>query len=167
MAGAHFDSIAELDGAFSGWLPIRRAQVHRTHGQVIAVRARPTGPQCRRCPPCPTWWPISICGGSARIAWSPSRGHFLISPAGDGEDRLPRPARGVAGLVVRTRRLRYSAIIRYVALGQPGLDHRQRVLLALAWPALGPSERVGRSPCRRWRLPARPAAKRSAIVDFL
>ena len=27
------------DGAFEGWLPIRRAQVHRTHGQVISVRA--------------------------------------------------------------------------------------------------------------------------------
>lgn len=39
LAGRSFDSIAELDGAFSGWLPIRRAQTHRTHGQVIAVRA--------------------------------------------------------------------------------------------------------------------------------
>ncbi len=41
IAGRQFDSIAELDGAFAGWLPIRRAQVHRTHGQVIAVRAEP------------------------------------------------------------------------------------------------------------------------------
>ncbi len=39
IAGRSFDSIAELDGAFAAWLPIRRAQVHRTHGQVIAVRA--------------------------------------------------------------------------------------------------------------------------------
>ena len=39
VAGRSFDSIAELDGAFAAWLPIRRAQVHRTHGQVIAVRA--------------------------------------------------------------------------------------------------------------------------------
>ena len=39
IAGRRFDSIAELDGAFEGWLPIRRAQVHRTHGQVISVRA--------------------------------------------------------------------------------------------------------------------------------
>ena len=39
LAARSFDSIAELDGAFAGWLPIRRAQVHRTHGQVIAVRA--------------------------------------------------------------------------------------------------------------------------------
>jgi transposase len=37
IAGRSFDSIAELDGAFEAWLPIRRA--HRTHGQVIAVRA--------------------------------------------------------------------------------------------------------------------------------
>ena len=39
LAGRRFDSIADLDGAFTGWLPIRRSQVHRTHGQVIAVRA--------------------------------------------------------------------------------------------------------------------------------
>ena len=39
IAGRGFDSIAELDGAFASWLPIRRGQIHRTHGQVIAVRA--------------------------------------------------------------------------------------------------------------------------------
>ena len=39
IAGRSFDSIAELDGAFAAWLPIRRGQVHRTHGQVIATRA--------------------------------------------------------------------------------------------------------------------------------
>jgi transposase len=40
IAGRSFDSITELDGAFQAWLPIRRAQVHRTHGHVIAVRAQ-------------------------------------------------------------------------------------------------------------------------------
>jgi len=39
IAGRTFDSIAELDGAFAAWLPIRRGKVHRTHGQVISVRA--------------------------------------------------------------------------------------------------------------------------------
>lgn len=39
IAGRSFDSIAELDGALEAWLPIRRAQTHRTHGQVIGVRA--------------------------------------------------------------------------------------------------------------------------------
>src|SRR5215217_8252619 len=39
VAGRSFDSITELDGAFASWLPIRRRQIHRTHGQVIAVRA--------------------------------------------------------------------------------------------------------------------------------
>jgi transposase len=39
IAGRKFDSIAELDGGFEGWLLIRRAQVHRTYSQVIAVRA--------------------------------------------------------------------------------------------------------------------------------
>lgn len=41
LAGRQFNSLAELDDTFLGWLSIRRAQVHRTHGQVIAVRAEP------------------------------------------------------------------------------------------------------------------------------
>ena len=40
IAGRAFDSLAELDAAFAAWLPLRRAQVHRTHGQVIGVRAQ-------------------------------------------------------------------------------------------------------------------------------
>jgi transposase len=39
LAGREFASLAELDAAFTAWLPTRRAQVHRTHGEVIAMRA--------------------------------------------------------------------------------------------------------------------------------
>jgi transposase len=39
LAGRTFTSIGQLEAAFAAWLPIRRAQTHRTHGQVIAVRA--------------------------------------------------------------------------------------------------------------------------------
>jgi len=39
VAGRRFDSLPELQSAFDDWLAIRRGQVHRTHGQVIAVRA--------------------------------------------------------------------------------------------------------------------------------
>ena len=39
LDGRDFASPVEMDEAFSAWLPIRRAQVHRTHGEVIAVRA--------------------------------------------------------------------------------------------------------------------------------
>jgi transposase len=39
LAGREFASLAELDAAFTAWLPHRRSQVHRTHGEVIAVRA--------------------------------------------------------------------------------------------------------------------------------
>src|SRR5215213_7847862 len=39
LAGRSFDSLGQLDAAFAAWLPVRRGQVHRTHGQVIAVRA--------------------------------------------------------------------------------------------------------------------------------
>src|SRR6266540_2676379 len=39
LAGRSFASLGELDAAFATWLPIRRAQTHRTHGEVIATRA--------------------------------------------------------------------------------------------------------------------------------
>jgi hypothetical protein len=37
VVGRSFTSVAELDGAFDQWVPIRRA--HRTHGEIIGVRA--------------------------------------------------------------------------------------------------------------------------------
>jgi transposase len=40
LAGRSFASIEELDRAFLAWVPARRAAVHRTHGEVIGVRAR-------------------------------------------------------------------------------------------------------------------------------
>ncbi|MEU9015949.1 hypothetical protein AB0D12_41285, partial [Streptomyces sp. NPDC048479] len=39
LAGRSFASLNEMDAAFQSWAPIRRRQVHRTHGEVIAVRA--------------------------------------------------------------------------------------------------------------------------------
>jgi transposase len=39
LAGRGFASLAELDAAFAEWVPIRRRQVHRTHGQPIGQRA--------------------------------------------------------------------------------------------------------------------------------
>ena len=39
LKGRTFQSLAEMDEAFMDWLPLRRAQVHRTHGQVISVKA--------------------------------------------------------------------------------------------------------------------------------
>jgi hypothetical protein len=39
LDGRRFTSVTEMDGAFAEWLPTRRAQVHRTHGEIISVRA--------------------------------------------------------------------------------------------------------------------------------
>jgi transposase len=39
LAGLRPDSIEAIDAAFAVWLPIRRGQVHRTHGELIAARA--------------------------------------------------------------------------------------------------------------------------------
>jgi transposase len=40
LAGREFASLAELEAAFARWVPIRRGQIHRTHGQVIGQRAQ-------------------------------------------------------------------------------------------------------------------------------
>ncbi|WP_443047441.1 IS21 family transposase [Streptomyces sp. KMM 9044] len=39
LAGRSFSSIEDMDGAFMAWVPRRRAVTHRTHGEVIGVRA--------------------------------------------------------------------------------------------------------------------------------
>jgi hypothetical protein len=40
LAGRSFSSLGELDQAFLAWVPARRRTVHRTHGEVIGVRAQ-------------------------------------------------------------------------------------------------------------------------------
>ncbi|MGH8920622.1 MAG: IS21 family transposase [Actinomycetes bacterium] len=39
LSGRAFGALEEMDAAFADWVPLRRAQVHRTHGEVIGVRA--------------------------------------------------------------------------------------------------------------------------------
>ena len=53
LAGRVFDSIADLDAAFAAWLPIRRGQVHRTHGEVIGIRAEADRAALTALPPAP------------------------------------------------------------------------------------------------------------------
>ena len=70
IAGRSFDSIARARRRVRR-LGCRSAdrQVHRTHGQVIAVRAEADRAALRgRCRTSPIWSPRSICGGSGRTA---------------------------------------------------------------------------------------------------
>lgn len=39
LAGRGFASLDEMDAAFAAWVPHRRARTHRTHGEVIGMRA--------------------------------------------------------------------------------------------------------------------------------
>jgi len=39
LGGREFDAPEQMQDAWEAWLPSRRAQVHRTHGEIIAVRA--------------------------------------------------------------------------------------------------------------------------------
>ena len=40
LAGRSFSSVGELDNTFLAWVPVRRRTTHRTHGEVIGVRAQ-------------------------------------------------------------------------------------------------------------------------------
>jgi transposase len=66
LEGRSFASLGELDAAFATWLPIRRARVHRTHGEVIAVRAERDRAALVRCPPSRMWSATGTPAGSAR-----------------------------------------------------------------------------------------------------
>jgi hypothetical protein len=70
LAGRGFAALVELDGAFSQWVPIRRAQRHRTHGELIGVRAQmdqaALGPPPER--RCPIWCATGTCAGSGGTA---------------------------------------------------------------------------------------------------
>ncbi|WP_456115212.1 IS21 family transposase [Streptomyces broussonetiae] len=39
LAGRSFDSVVQMDAAFVDWVPLRRARTHRTHHEVIGLRA--------------------------------------------------------------------------------------------------------------------------------
>jgi transposase len=98
LAGRRFDSVAELDGAFERWVPIRRAQRHRTHGEVIGVRAEADRAALGALPELP----YLVCerhlrrvGRDCLISFEGS--HYSVpARAGDG-----RPARAGARVEVR------------------------------------------------------------------
>ena len=51
--GREFATLDEWQAAWAEWLPARRAQVHRTHGEVIAVRAERDRAALQALPPQP------------------------------------------------------------------------------------------------------------------
>src|SRR5262249_25531725 len=40
LAARSFSSLTDMDNAFTAWVPVRRRTTHRTHGEVIGIRAR-------------------------------------------------------------------------------------------------------------------------------
>jgi transposase len=73
LCGRALTSLAELDAAFAAWLPTRRSQIHRTHGEVIAVRAERDRAALSPLPSTPMWSASGTPAGSARTPWSPLR----------------------------------------------------------------------------------------------
>ncbi|MGY3056848.1 transposase [Streptomyces sp. TE3672] len=53
LSGRAFSSIEEMDAAFTAWVPHRRAQIHKTHRDVIGERAARDHVALRPLPPTP------------------------------------------------------------------------------------------------------------------
>ena len=53
LSGRSFTSIEEMDAAFTAWVPHRRAQIHKTHREVIAERAARDHAALKTLPPTP------------------------------------------------------------------------------------------------------------------
>ncbi|GGU53073.1 IS21 family transposase [Streptomyces violascens] len=53
LAGRAFSSVEEMDAAFTAWVPLRRAKIHSTHGEVIGHRAARDHAALRPLPPTP------------------------------------------------------------------------------------------------------------------
>ncbi|MEV6674709.1 integrase core domain protein [Streptomyces sp. NPDC051162] len=53
LSGRSFSSIEEMDAAFTAWVPHRRAQIHKTHRDVIGERAARDHVALRPLPPTP------------------------------------------------------------------------------------------------------------------
>jgi transposase len=83
LAGRSFSSLDALDRAFLAWVPVRRATVHRTHGEVIGARAQRDHAALAPVPVRRISSRTGTCGTSARTAWSRSR-----------PTRTPSPRRG-------------------------------------------------------------------------
>lgn len=74
LSGRAISSVGEMDAAFTAWVPRRRAQIHKTHREVIGNRAARDHAALKTLPPAPYLMaerhlrPVGICGRSARTA---------------------------------------------------------------------------------------------------
>ncbi|MFE0179822.1 IS21 family transposase [Streptomyces olivaceus] len=53
LSGRSFSSVEEMDAAFAAWVPQRRAQIHKTHREVIGERAARDHAALKPLPPTP------------------------------------------------------------------------------------------------------------------
>ncbi|GAB3009925.1 IS21 family transposase [Streptomyces pseudoechinosporeus] len=53
LSGRAFSSIEEMDAAFAAWVPRRRDQIHKTHREVIGIRAARDHAALKPLPPTP------------------------------------------------------------------------------------------------------------------
>src|SRR6266704_15315 len=112
LDGRTFDSLTAMDAAFAAWLPVRRAAVHRTHGEVTRVRAEPdraaAWPAARASlrrlrpayPPGRQGRPGLLCGQPSSVPWRQVRPGGRVEPLGHpgrGRDLVAGPPTAAAG----------------------------------------------------------------------
>jgi hypothetical protein len=90
LAGRAFSSIEEMNAAFTAWVPLRRAKVHGTHGEVIGHRAARDDAALRPLPKTPyivTQEHLRHVGKDCLVAFD---ANFYSVPAGRSA-RVPQP----------------------------------------------------------------------------
>jgi hypothetical protein len=104
LSARAFSSIEEVDAAFATWVPRRLDQIHKTHREVIGIRAARDHAALEPLPPAPparTVRPRRLV--DMRATKSPVMLHATISDS-SGETLLPAHARAVGrGAVVGNR----------------------------------------------------------------
>ncbi len=153
LAGRAFTSLAEMGAAFAGWAVIRRGQVHRTHGEVIGVRAAAGRAALRPLPAVP----YLVAGQHLRRVGKDCLVWFEAS-------LYPVPARQVRPFQTVQVRAAAGQVAIYALPGDGGG--------LLAAHARAPTRRTGTGcptgtpapspPAARCRQPGRPAAARRA-----
>ena len=102
--GREFEKLEDYQAAWWEWLPVRRAQVHRTHGEVIAVRAERDRAALQELPPQPyvvTERHLRVVGKDALVSFEASLYSVpwtLVLPRQRLELRVTREAVGIWSL---------------------------------------------------------------------
>jgi transposase len=162
LAGRTFTDLSDMQRAWEAWLPIRRAQIHRTHGEVIAVRAERDRAALLPIPPAPylvTERHLRVVGKDALISFEASMYSVpwtQVRPRQRVELRVGRQE--VAIFTVGADPVHLATHPRASRKGSWTVDERH-------WDGLPDGTRPGHGPIESPRTSGTPSALEAAVLE--